>query len=611
MKKVGLVQRRRTEKAIIDALLKISEIVQKTETNRNRQKLLNTHQHSKKTIGDGDYNEFDDEQQKVPVPPSIRKIDSYVSGFNHESSEKPLNSNHLSTYKSKQSSSWHSQETDQRHNRSFEQVHVDYKSSEHTKKRYHDNSSSTSLSSDDNLYRKKSSKQHSSHKSIQSNKNLQPVCQEVEKTENQPTITSFNSPMVSYHANSAATTILDDPSSSLAMVPMNSAPTSSSPMVSEQQQQEQSIDLNRIQIKEEQFSSSSNPLSDFDIFFDQQIQATLEKRMKSQTRLSTKQENIRKKRKNRLVTLTRSETGKLVNQLDLTKQVCNVEHYEKQRKLAMFAAKQGNYSLSYSIYTNLLHDSQYDYKLKSEILASRATTSLLEEKCFESIDDCTQAIAYNEWNKLAYVVRAACWMIKREYSKAVEDYSKLFHFFDQTQQVLDLLNLAYEKLKSFNSDIDDDQSIKNDHTTRQPMASSMDTSVDPTQSLSLVSPTASFMQPAVYLCYPYQAYPTWNSTNNEQQVINRDEIQQPAYTITNTSFTSHPSLIIDQSQISFERTFRNSKEKKHKSCQSIHTNNNAVISAVDRLSTVEQESTSINKNLRSNLLWIKNPRRSF
>ncbi|CAM4904106.1 unnamed protein product [Rotaria socialis] len=613
MKKVGLVQRRRTEKAIIDALLKISEIVQKTETNRNRQKLLNAHQHFKKAIGDGDYNEFDDEQQKVPVPPSIRKIDSYVSGFNHESSEKPLNSNHLSTYKSKHSSSWHSQETDKPHNRSLEQVYVHYKSSEHAKKRYHDNSSSTSLSSDDNLYRKKSSKQHSSHKSVQSNKSLQPVCQEAEKTENQPTITSFTSPMVSYHANSAATTLLDDPSSSLAMVHVNSAPTSSSPMASEQQQQqqqqqEQSIDLNRIQIKDDQFSSSSNPLTDFDIFFDQQLQATLEKHMKSQTRLSTKQENIRKKRKNRLVTLTRSETGKLMNQLDLTKQVCNVEHYEKQRELAMFAAKQGNYSLSYSIYTKLLHDTQYDYKLKSEILASRAATSLLEEKCFESIDDCTQAIAYNEWNKLAYVVRAACWMIKREYSKAVEDYSKLFHFFDQSQQVLDLLNLAYEKLKSFNSDIDDDQSTKNDHKTRQPMASPRDTSVDPTQSLSLVSPAASFMQPAVYLCYPYQAYPTWNSTNNEQQAINRDEIQQPTYMITNTSFTSHPSRIIDQSPISSERTFRNSNEKKHKLCQSIHSNNNAVISAIDRPSTVEQESTSINKNLRSNLLWIKNSR---
>ena len=121
----------------------------------------------------------------------------------------------------------------------------------------------------------------------------------------------------------------------------------------------------------------------------------------------------------------------------------------------MLAVKQGDYCLSHSIYTNLLHDGQYDYKLKSEILASRATTLLYEKKYFESIDDCTQAIAFNQWNKLAYVIRAACWMIKQEYLKAVEDYSKLFHFFDQSQHVLDLLNLAYEKYKLLNDNIND------------------------------------------------------------------------------------------------------------------------------------------------------------
>ncbi len=197
----------------------------------------------------------------------------------------------------------------------------------------------------------------------------------------------------------------------------------------------------------------------------------------------------------------------------------------------MLAVKQGNYTLSYSIYTNLLHDNQYNYKLKSEILASRATTLLLEQKCFESIDDCTQAIAFNQWNKLAYVVRAACWMIKQEYLKAVEDYSKLFHFFDQSQHVLDLLNLAYEKFKSFNNN-NDEQSIKieqekdnnpliknsknENNIPQQSMTST--TCVNPTQSLCLTSPTASFIQPAVYLCYPYQAYPNWYNTNDEQQM---------------------------------------------------------------------------------------------
>ncbi|CAF5023114.1 unnamed protein product, partial [Rotaria sp. Silwood1] len=74
---------------------------------------------------------------------------------------------------------------------------------------------------------------------------------------------------------------------------------------------------------------------------------------------------------------------------------------------------------------------------------------------------------------------------------------------------------------------------------------------------------------------------------------------------TNASFTSHPSLIIDQSPISSEQTFQNLYKTKHKSCQSIHSNNNAL------LSTIEHESSSINKNLQSNLIWIKNPYRSF
>ncbi|CAF2407951.1 unnamed protein product [Rotaria sp. Silwood2] len=649
MKKIGLTQRRRTEKAIIDALLKISEIVQKTETSRQRQK-------SKKTIGDGDcsevHNDGDEEQQQqqqqVPVPPSMRTIDSYVSGFNQQSIEKSSYSNQTSIHKPKQhilSPSWNSQETDQRYDRSLGQEYADnneYKNQEHSNKRCYYDSSSTSLSSNDNHYRKKSFKHHSSHKSVQSNKNLQPVFQESEKTENQPTIATVHSHTTSYQVNSAATTILDDQSSSLVMMPMTSALTKSLPIANEQQS---SINSTPVHTEQQQhFSSSSNILTDFDVFIDQQLQATLEKHLKNNLLSSTNRENIPTPRKTRVVTLTKSETGKLMNELKFTKQACNLEHYDKQykllkfiykirvesenciylfqRELAMLAAKQGNYSLSYSIYTNLLHDTQDDFKLKSEILASRATTLLLEQKCFESIDDCTQAIAFNQWNKLAYVVRAACWMIKQEYSKAVEDYSKLFHFFDQSQHVLDLLNLAYEKLKSFNNDIDDEQSIKieqekediqsiknikNDNNTTQPMTSLIDTCVNPTQSLSLVSPTASFMQPAIYLCYPYQAYPTWYSTNNNEQrtTTNGEEIQQPTYIITNASFTSHPSLIIDQSPMSSEKPFQNLYQTKHKSCQSIHSNNNAL------LSTIEHESSSINKNLQSNLIWIKNPYRSF
>ncbi len=104
MKKVGLTERHRTEKAIIDALLKISEIVQKTEASRQRQKSINTNTCSKKTVGDGDYNELydDNEQQKVPVPPPMRTLDSYISGFNQQSLQKPSNCNQVSIHRPRQ-----------------------------------------------------------------------------------------------------------------------------------------------------------------------------------------------------------------------------------------------------------------------------------------------------------------------------------------------------------------------------------------------------------------------------------------------------------------------------------------------------------------------------
>lgn len=72
--------RRRTERAMIDALLKISEIIKKTEKNRNA---------SKKPIGDGDYSS----STRVPVPPPMRTLDSYVSTLNQQSAQQPSNCN--------------------------------------------------------------------------------------------------------------------------------------------------------------------------------------------------------------------------------------------------------------------------------------------------------------------------------------------------------------------------------------------------------------------------------------------------------------------------------------------------------------------------------------
>jgi hypothetical protein len=143
MKKVGgSTQHHPTEKAIINALLKISEIVQKTEASRRSS---NVSKHSKKTIGDGDYNQsHDNDQQQVPIPPPMRTLDSYVSGFNQQSLQKPSNCNQASVHRSN-----------------------DYEDQERSCKRHYCDDSSTSS----DYHRKKSS----SYKSFQSNRNPQPV----------------------------------------------------------------------------------------------------------------------------------------------------------------------------------------------------------------------------------------------------------------------------------------------------------------------------------------------------------------------------------------------------------------------------------------------------
>lgn len=84
--------------------------------------------------------------------------------------------------------------------------------------------------------------------------------------------------------NSAATTILDDQSSSLLMMPIASAPT---------------------------IRSGEKSSSDFNRLIDEQLQKTLENRLRTH--------------------LTRSETEKLMNHLDRTAETnFDVEHYEKQ-----------------------------------------------------------------------------------------------------------------------------------------------------------------------------------------------------------------------------------------------------------------------------------------
>ena len=97
MAKDGLGHGARTERAIIDALLKISEIVQKTEAIRERQKPTNATKRPRKLVGDGDT-----DQQRVPVPPPMRTLDSQLSTMNHRPVQQPSNCNRATNPRSKQ-----------------------------------------------------------------------------------------------------------------------------------------------------------------------------------------------------------------------------------------------------------------------------------------------------------------------------------------------------------------------------------------------------------------------------------------------------------------------------------------------------------------------------
>ena len=87
----------RTERAIIDALLKISEIVQKTEAGREHRQSMNSNKRSRKLLGDGDT-----DRQQVPVPPQMRTLDSHLSALNHRPIQQPSNCNQASIQGSKQ-----------------------------------------------------------------------------------------------------------------------------------------------------------------------------------------------------------------------------------------------------------------------------------------------------------------------------------------------------------------------------------------------------------------------------------------------------------------------------------------------------------------------------
>lgn len=129
-----------------------------------------------------------------------------------------------------------------------------------------------------------------------------------QQTDNQPIINPCNSQTTSYRINSATTnTLHDDQSSSLNMTPILSIPI--------EQRYSSTLD------------TTKNSKTDFDQFFDGQLQSTLEKYLNNS--LLSSKENCQQKSKS--VTLTKSETDTLIENCSFSKpKVPNLEHYEKQ-----------------------------------------------------------------------------------------------------------------------------------------------------------------------------------------------------------------------------------------------------------------------------------------
>ena len=74
MKKLESLRKYQSEKTIVDAVLKISNIIKK---------ITRTNQPSKQSISDGDLTHYNQDSQ-VPIPPPMRTIESYASSFSKQ-----------------------------------------------------------------------------------------------------------------------------------------------------------------------------------------------------------------------------------------------------------------------------------------------------------------------------------------------------------------------------------------------------------------------------------------------------------------------------------------------------------------------------------------------
>ncbi|CAF1428542.1 unnamed protein product [Rotaria magnacalcarata] len=158
MKKLRSMQRYSTEKAIIDALLKISEIIKRT---------TQTSQHPKKATDDGNkkQSKYDYDCQETYnrlIPSAVRTLDYHVLDSNQQYTT--CSSQRSSNFNRAPISQWDSRPYDKRYySVSKQRINNDYRDRTLTRPHY-DETPSPRSSLLDNQYRRRSSRFHSKHK---------------------------------------------------------------------------------------------------------------------------------------------------------------------------------------------------------------------------------------------------------------------------------------------------------------------------------------------------------------------------------------------------------------------------------------------------------------
>ena len=308
--------RHQRERAIIDSLLKISEIIRKTENSRKHQVAV------KQAAGDG--NTIDGQ---VTLPSPMRNLDSNVSELNHSIIQQPSNCNRAVHDRSKHRSSEDDQGLDGPQfflcslTRKFDlKMTLDQQISVKRNR-------IRTIWSDDEQPSNYSSLSHDhrhtsvmSMKSMQFNVKFQSISSfQMSKVKQLTTKKSCNSEATIIQTNSTVTINPDDQLPSLTMVPIVSAPTGS-PAMDIGQSSDQS-EGRKIQMEME-----------LDDFIDQHLKKTLENRLRTNSSVwnTKKITRMNQHKQVDLVERIQTETKRLVNSTDSQEIIVNNKNYEKQ-----------------------------------------------------------------------------------------------------------------------------------------------------------------------------------------------------------------------------------------------------------------------------------------